>query len=507
MPNKKAVATGNWSNTATWDGGTLPDPGDDVYSNGFTVTIDTNITVASIRTQIASGISAGGGFNLNNLLTCNADIHAGSTICVTFSTSNGEFEWNGNINGGSTTNADGIRITATSALCYINGNVTAGSSTTTAGIRFTGISNTIYCVGNTYGNGGSSSGISGVTPSAAVSTRNTLYLTGDAYGGSVTGGFGAAGYTYFENVYHTGNAYAHPTGPNGWAGANVHLGGTGSGGNIYLTGNVYGGASVPGILLSGSGGGIVEITGLSEGGDGWAGAFNNSVTGTLSVITAKGGVGGVGVHGDKSTATTTYKYLEAGPNGMAAYSGYCKLKTGTTNPNCIITKEAGGTLTLVDAADIADELPLESDVRFGVVYNSTNKTGSAHIPAASSVSAGVPVDNTVGTAVITLAALQAELAGLATQADITTAESNINAHTTAEVSSISSITPADVWTYVINGDTAEQRLEDASAGSGGATPADIWNHLISNISTPDSIGERLKNCSTVQTTGDQIASF
>jgi hypothetical protein len=35
----------------------------------------------------------------------------------------------------------------------------------------------------------------------------------------------------------------------------------------------------------------------------------------------------------------------------------------------------------------------------------------------------------------------------------------------------------------------------------------LLNEDVANLTTPNSIGERLKNCSTVATTGAQIASF
>ena len=48
------AASGNWSTAANWKGGTLgdgnlPQSGDDVYANGKTVTIDQDITVASLK--------------------------------------------------------------------------------------------------------------------------------------------------------------------------------------------------------------------------------------------------------------------------------------------------------------------------------------------------------------------------------------------------------------------------------------------------------------------------
>jgi hypothetical protein len=54
MALRGAVASGNWSNPATWNGGTLPTVGDIVASNNFTVTIDVNINVDSLINTAAS---------------------------------------------------------------------------------------------------------------------------------------------------------------------------------------------------------------------------------------------------------------------------------------------------------------------------------------------------------------------------------------------------------------------------------------------------------------------
>ena len=55
MALRAAIATGNWSNPAIWNGGVLPNPGDVVASNNFTVTIDQNINV-DILTNAAQSI-------------------------------------------------------------------------------------------------------------------------------------------------------------------------------------------------------------------------------------------------------------------------------------------------------------------------------------------------------------------------------------------------------------------------------------------------------------------
>ena len=87
MALRYAVASGNWSDTATWNGGTLPTSADDVYSNNFTVTIDQNITVLSLRNTAGSPAVAGGKFVLTNGITVNATgtgLVAGSTILIEF---------------------------------------------------------------------------------------------------------------------------------------------------------------------------------------------------------------------------------------------------------------------------------------------------------------------------------------------------------------------------------------------------------------------------------------
>ena len=48
---------------------------------------------------------------------------------------------------------------------------------------------------------------------------------------------------------------------------------------------------------------------------------------------------------------------------------------------------------------------------------------------------------------------------------------------------------------------------DNTVGTAALTPEDVWNALTSSMTTPGSIGNRLKNTSTVETTGDQIASL
>ena len=53
MATRFATATGNWSNTGIWDGGTLPMSDDTVHPNGFTVTIDQDVTISGLNNNIS----------------------------------------------------------------------------------------------------------------------------------------------------------------------------------------------------------------------------------------------------------------------------------------------------------------------------------------------------------------------------------------------------------------------------------------------------------------------
>jgi hypothetical protein len=74
MANRYAVANGNWSNTATWDGGTLPTADDIVRPNNFNVTIDQDITVQALRNDAIAPAVAGGTFTLTGDYTVNISI-------------------------------------------------------------------------------------------------------------------------------------------------------------------------------------------------------------------------------------------------------------------------------------------------------------------------------------------------------------------------------------------------------------------------------------------------
>lgn len=79
MADKWPLANGNWSNAANWNGGTKPVAGDDVYADGKTVTIDENVSIASVRTTARTGGTAGGGLQISGTFNVTANIICGTT--------------------------------------------------------------------------------------------------------------------------------------------------------------------------------------------------------------------------------------------------------------------------------------------------------------------------------------------------------------------------------------------------------------------------------------------
>ena len=426
MANVYAVSAGVWSNPARWNTGSLPTAADDVYSNGFNVTIDQDVTVLSLRNQSATGIAAGGTFVLQSNRTVNANIFAATTTCVTF-TAGGTSTINGNITGGTGSNTHGISFS--SGTLIFNGDATGGSGATTASGIAVSTAGTLTMIGNAYGGAG------GATSAGVyiLTSTSTATITGNVFGSAnAVGVYMIASSTLTLNGDTTGGSSSSIFG--------MHVNGTSA--TVTINGNAIGGTGAASDGVRNTLAGTVIITGTVQGNTG-AGA-RNDVGGTMRVTAAKGSDTGTvaGLQGITSTGVTTYECTEDGANGTEATFGFCKMKPAATN-TMTIKMEDGSTVIMVVTDQVANGQPAQSDVRSGVVFDFGNKTGTCAVPLASQVVAGVAVDNTVGTAMLTAAQVKA------------------------------AILDADVSTLTVS----------------------------------NSIGERLKNCSTVETTGAQITSL
>lgn len=262
----------------------------------------------------------------------------------------------------------------TSGGITITGDLVMQSSYTGGGLRATHGSGTVALTGTATG--GAVSNTFGITS----------YGAGTLTVGTATGGVGNGSY----GLYNIGNG-------------DVIIGATTGGGAQDALGarNYAAGTMTVGTATGGAGNNA-------------HGAYNNAA-GTLTVDLAVGnnwGVGGsggyaYGVYGNGAAGQTTrVKRTQSGPYGAPAIGGAVLMIADASNSAQFRTAYGGATLTLTDPGAAAD-WPAEADVRAGVEYDLGDKTGTAHIPAAGSVALGIPVDATVGTAVLTAAAVTA----------------------------------------------------------------------------------------------------
>ena len=382
MAFRYAVATGNWSNTATWDGGTLPTAADDVFSNGFTVTIDGTFTVLSIRNTLNAAapiILVGGQFRFANggNLTCTATqaIYVGSTtptLEMTLASGNtGTFNGSvATITASSSYNC--IRLSSSGTLnCNGNYNIDGSASSTNRYIiQLTG-TGTLNIVGDL-----SSSSTSG------TATVNALNIAGTGttnITGNVTGG--------------TGNAL----------GVTTIL--ASSAGTINITGNVSATGNAA-IALNTSSTltiiGNVSTTGTQPA------IYNQTTAATISVtgiITA--GTSAPAIYSafalQSSYSSGTYVKVSGNvinsTNNMAIVAPRVTIDTNTSS--WLFQISTGGNRTLY-AAGVALGNPATTNVRFGTTYGASSElTGTLRVPTAANVLSGVLVDNTTGTLLMT----------------------------------------------------------------------------------------------------------
>jgi hypothetical protein len=131
MAIRFATKAGNWSDPTVWDGGTLPEAGDDIYSNNFRVIIDVANIDAAILTNgsnVSPAINSGGGFTTSVNCDISSNINWANATNVIANklliTSGGTtVNLSGTINGGTTsaTFAPIVEVLSDSTLNYTGG--------------------------------------------------------------------------------------------------------------------------------------------------------------------------------------------------------------------------------------------------------------------------------------------------------------------------------------------------------------------------------------------------
>lgn len=284
MAERYATQTGLW--TAATFGGSLPQVGDTVHANGYTVTIDQDVTVAALTTRTGAVAVAGGLFSLSSGVTLTADLICGTSTCVAFGGGSGVLATIvGNLYGSNTTGSVYAVNCSTAGTLTITGTPVGGTVTSSICVNITGTGHVVV-----YGNptGGTAAG--GSNHGIRYSGSGTLRVHGNAIGAPTGGSTNTAGISNGSSagtIYLHGNALADlgPGVASNVAG-HVHVYGDSVGGVPYTTGGVW---------LTGSSTGNIYVYGTARSsaiGLGPGAANGGTGSGCILVQAAEVGAGG-----------------------------------------------------------------------------------------------------------------------------------------------------------------------------------------------------------------------
>jgi len=432
-----AVNNGNWSNTATWSGSYIPQPGDDVFANNRIVDVDVSFEVATLRSTSGTGITAGGSFrflsgSISGSVTDSSPLVPGATnlVQVTATTGTVTLTLGGSVtprsvssdtlinhSGNCNFNLSGTLFRSNQTYLNIS-NITCISKTSTG---------TITINGNIQGGvTNSGNGIFGFSSNAG----NTIIIGNvTSNGGNYVASTFAAVIQSAGNLIITGNVTATSTSNASTVDHAVIFSGTG---NLNVTGNVVGGNS--GINCNGistSTGGTVNITGNVTGGITSVGIstsspvniINGTVTGGTAAAISSTTANQINVSGSVVASTNANAITSTNASGIVILNGnitnnagkqaiYCQnlflSDTGTTQAQFFTSGSQDRTLY---SANTFPNLPSSSIVRSTTLYGPGNElSGSLIMPDPANVRYGVPTDNTTGSALLSAQSLFDEIA-------------------------------------------------------------------------------------------------
>lgn len=538
-----AISSGNWSNPARWNTGVLPVAGDVVRPNNFIVTMDVNATVAEIRNDAGGGAVIGGSFTLNDGVTVTASngffgtyqntaghallVYAGSnsvtingnlngsqintslTSCLLIDSS-GTVTVNGNLNTiNAGPNASGIRITTTGTI-ILNGNVVHinsgfgirnnegngtvivnGDISTNSGTAITNTSGTVTITGNITTNAGT----------AITNTSGTVTITGDIANNSLVGNTGVVQNLGSGTININGTVNGASTTSNNITNitvSNNSIGTININGAIVAGGATVSSGTVTVTVLNNASSGTINVTGSVTGSVVFAGnpntsninAIRNISNGVVNIVgNVSGTLSGLAIHA--AAINTSIGTINITGNAIGGSTGLAVANTSTgtltVNGNAI-----GGTgFQAIEGVNAAGTTLVEK-----IVFGANGQTATRGY---------IKFKNTVNIAAETILLTDAtttNLVDINVVPNLQPAISDVRLGVTYSSGSLTGTMNVPPFNAVKAGVPV-----DNGVGTAALEPQDVWNVLISGLTQSGSIGERLKNVATVETTGTQIASF
>jgi hypothetical protein len=414
MPNRWPIASGNWSDAAIWSGSIIPTASDDVYANNKIVTLDQDINVLRLSTVNIAGVSASGYFIASDGISIKANIF-GSALSITTYPVSPLILLQG------VTAVNPTLLLTGSMNASLTGSITQGASGCIAIVHMgTGTLNisgstidATSVAGGTYNNGqiliytGSVNIIGNVTNTSTTGAPGIwnwygrLNVVGNLQArinGSSTQIFSCCIYNQYGTVNVTGNITATSINQGAYSAHGIdNLAGV-----VNVVGNLNSSASNSPCIANSSNLGVINHTGIVAAGTTAAALSNGATGGVISCI------------GQVNASTTSGAYFSSGTTATNIFSGplinsgsrnaiYCynvRLYDDVTTRYTIGVSGSANTITLY-SPDQVTGVPSGSDVRVGVIYGPGNElTGSMAVPHPNSVSYGVAVDNTTGSALV-----------------------------------------------------------------------------------------------------------
>jgi hypothetical protein len=362
MANVYAIKSGNWSDTTVWNTGALPTSSDDVYCNNFTITIDQNVNVISLRNTAATGITGGGGFTISG----DFSIIALQLIKVT--------------------GAATLLAYTGSGVANVTSNIINQPEAQGTYISISGNGNFNF-VGNIVN-------FIAANARSAISKSGTgkLTVTGDISALSINNA--AVIFVNSGDLEITGNlSIANTTAPPQPSNTVVDMR---SLGRCIVTGAITNNStSSPSSITSGvanviyMSSGYVKHIGIME---------NNSRSGFCLQSTSYGSI--VLASGPFVCSPTGHvPFSVARMHYIKTIGSYFEFRDETTDG--ALPPAAPAPATRLVSPDTVVDAPIPSDVRDGVSYALNTFTGTLKVPPTASVAFGVPVDNTTGIALLT----------------------------------------------------------------------------------------------------------
>jgi hypothetical protein len=368
-----------------WDGGvSLPASIDDVHANTFTVDIDQNITVNSLRTTSGSGITVGGSFRVASgspVINVTAGLigatHNGVNSTAILNITGGTPTVNANVTGGTSSGRHGVQITGGTST--ITGTITGGTgAVSTYGVHIPSGTPTVTINGDVVGITASSSsnnfGVN-IAANATVTVNGNLSTSAGPNASAAVSCTGTTAEVVINGDITGGSAQLTAVG----------FIGSGASAQYTITGNIYGAVGY-GVSVTA---GYLSLDGCS---------LYPSATG----VPAVNSTGTCRFHGNAYFYTTT-----------STGQGYCPIAGrwqawGGQELIFHMFETDGWPFTysgdVLQITNYGSNLPAAEDVRVGVDYGGGSAlTGTLAVPSPASVAAGIPTDDTVGTAAVSLA--------------------------------------------------------------------------------------------------------